>query len=103
MVDVNSDLARQQASEMFAQLAALPIPQFVFNGFTNNMTPGDISSVLGFGPRPLAILTMSPVMAKTYAIALLALVSEYEKESGQPVMTVQQFNERRSTQAPENV
>ncbi len=83
-----------QSGELFAQLSSLPLPQITFNSVVNNVTLSEVSSILSFGSRPLAMLIMSPVMAKTFAEALLSLVSLYEQNTGQPVLSITQMNER---------
>lgn len=92
-----------QSNELFAQLSSLPLPQITFNAVVNNVTLSEISSILSFGSRPLAMLIMSPVMAKTFAESLLSLVSLYEQSVGQPVLSMSQINERNAVGSKENV
>lgn len=92
-----------QSTELFARLSSLPMPQITFNAVVNNVSYSEISSILSFGSRPLAMLIMSPVMAKTFAEALLLLVSAYEQNTGQNVLSITQIMERESLKDKTNV
>lgn len=72
----------------------LPIPQIVFNGFGHGLTASEITSVLSFGPRALAMLVMPPVVAKTFAMSLLEIVGQYEAATGAAIGTIPELNER---------
>ena len=73
----------------FAGAAQLPIPHFYANGFINNLSATEVTSVLQFGPRPLLMLSMSVTLAKTYALALQEIVSKYEEAVGHRVPLMQ--------------
>lgn len=88
---------------VYNQLASLPLPQLVFNSVTNNVSATEITSIISFGQRPLAMLIMSPVMAKTYAQLLLQMVTQYETDTGQPVQTIQEINSRIGTRRQSDV
>jgi hypothetical protein len=79
---------------MLAAMANLPIQQFVFNAFSTAYSPSELTSVISFGPRPLATLIMPPIIAKSFALAILECVEQYEKATGTKVHTVEELNER---------
>jgi hypothetical protein len=82
---------RTQASAYVEQATSLPIAQLAFNAAVTSVTPTEIMSVISFGQRPLALLIMNPVMAKTLALSLLDRVGEYEKMSGAEVKTISEM------------
>ncbi len=79
----------EAAAAAFSSAAQLPIPHVYANAFINNLSTTEITSVIQFGARPLLMLSMSPSMAKTYALALQELVSKYEEAVGHPVPLLQ--------------
>jgi hypothetical protein len=64
------------------------LPTFVFNSAVTAHTASEILAVLQLGQRPLAILTMSPVVAKTLAVSLASRIEEYEAKIGQRIPTI---------------
>jgi hypothetical protein len=72
----------------------MPITQVVFNGFANNHSASEFTSILSFGPRPLISLVMPPAIAKSFALSLLEMVDHYEKSTGTSVHTVAELDER---------
>lgn len=78
-------LSPADEQRMFEQFAGLPLPQIMFNGNVNRMTASEISSIVMFGNRPVAQITMTPVVAKMFASELLGLVERYERAAGQKV------------------
>lgn len=89
MSDAAQKLEGEGQQATFNQLAAVPLPQVVFNAFAHNVTQSEITIIVSFGPRPLAMLTMAPTMAKTLGEALLAMVAEYQTATGQSVKSIQ--------------
>ncbi len=84
--DMDGD--RLQANAFVDQFTALPVQHVLFNSAVTRITPTEVQCALSFGQRPLALLIISPVMAKTLAEALLERVSEYENLTNQKVMTI---------------
>jgi hypothetical protein len=85
--------ANEQQQQLM-QIGALQLPHFVFNSFANGFTPTEINAVLAYGPRPLLTLIMAPTIAKSFALALLQSVEQYETASGLPVPTLQELTDR---------
>ena len=83
---------REHQRAAFERLAAFPMPTFVFNALTTNVTATEVSTILSLGQRPVALLVMSPPMAKTFGQLLLGLVQEYEQITGQSVKSLQEMN-----------
>lgn len=92
MSDAPMDGDRAKAAAYVAQATGLPLVQIAFNQAITHTTPTEISAVLRFGQRPLALLIMSPVMAKTFAKSLLERVAEYEGMSGSTVKTIEEMS-----------
>lgn len=83
-----------QQQAMMQSIAAMQLPQIVFNAFANSLSPSEITSLLSFGPRPLLTLIMAPSVAKAYALALLDTVEKYEQATGEVVPTLQELGDR---------
>jgi hypothetical protein len=85
----------EQEQQTIAQaFGSLPLPQVVFNGFAHNLTASEIASVVSFGPRPLLMLVMPPVVAKSFALSLLEMVERYEAATGTAVGTIAELAAR---------
>ncbi len=63
------------------------IPNVYFNGFVNSISSGDIITVLERNGKPAAILNMSYTLAKTLAISLGQLVSQFEEGADRNILT----------------
>jgi hypothetical protein len=75
---------------------ALPMPsgfpfqtiqQIMFNEYRFNFTASEITAIVSFGARPLMEFVMPPVIAKSFAQALLQTVEQYEAATGTSVLT----------------
>jgi hypothetical protein len=91
MSGTTSPNEQQQASTHFS---AMQVPQFLFNAFANGFSGTEITSVLSFGQRPFVTMVMAPSTAKSYALALLDTLRQFEEATGLPVPTVQELSER---------
>jgi len=82
----------EQAEIFQAQLqAGLELPadkKFYFNGYTIAMSPSDILIVLLFNNQPVATLNTSSIIAKTLMKSIEGLITDYEKRTGQRVLTL---------------
>jgi hypothetical protein len=83
------DSDRAQAEASVVQASALPILQIAFNSALTAASPTEISAMLSYGTRPLALLIMSPVMASALAKALLERVREYDRAVGSETKTIE--------------
>ena len=81
------DRDRVQARAYVDQAVNFPIANIAFNSTVSLTTSSEILSVLALGQRPTALLIMSPLTAKTFALSILERVGEYEKISGVEVKT----------------
>lgn len=86
-----ADYDRLQADAFVTQSLNLPLTHLAFNSAVTSVTPTEILSVLSIGHRPLAMLIMSPVMAKTLALALLDRVMDYEQITETSVKTISEI------------
>jgi hypothetical protein len=77
------------AGVAFLNAAQLPIPHFYINGFVNNLSATEITTVVQFGSRPLCMISMPLSLAKSYVLALQELVSKYEEATGNSVPLLQ--------------
>src|ERR1700748_2402741 len=91
MSGTTSPNEQQQA---LGQFVTMQLPQFLFNSFTNGFSGTEITSLLSFGPRPVVTMVMAPSTAKSYALALLDTIRQFEEATGLAVPTVQELSER---------
>ncbi|MCB8880089.1 hypothetical protein ACELLULO517_07570 [Acidisoma cellulosilytica] len=70
------------------------LPTFVFNSAVTAATASEVLAVLQFGSKPIAVMSMSPVVAKTLAASLTSRIAEYEKKTGMVVPTIDQIASR---------
>jgi hypothetical protein len=54
------------------------VPQIYFNGFIDTLSTGDVLTVLERNGKPVVVLNMSYTVAKTLAVSLGQLVSQFE-------------------------
>jgi hypothetical protein len=83
-----SGLSPEHQRAMMQALATTPMPLVFFNGFANTFSASEITSIVSFGPRPAVGLVMPPSVAKSFAIALLDTVAQYEAATETKVETV---------------
>jgi hypothetical protein len=73
-------------ADSFAAAITSPIHRVYVNGFMNSASPTDIVSILLTNGQPGVVLNFSFSTVKTYATALLELVSNIEAATGQPIL-----------------
>lgn len=86
-----NDDDRDNANAFVTSITGAPVAQLVPNNALTATTPTEIVAALMFGQRPLALLIMNPIVAKTLAQSLLARVAEYEELVGHEVRTIASF------------
>jgi hypothetical protein len=86
--------ADQQQRDLIQAALNAAVPVIAFNGFAHQHTAVDFMSVLTIGPRPVMSLMMSPVVAKSFATALLEAISNYEAAAGVKIETITDLNTR---------
>jgi hypothetical protein len=64
--------------ERIARAIDAGVPQIYFNGFVNTITVGDVLTVLETNGKPVVVLNMSYTIAKTLAISLGQIISQFE-------------------------
>jgi len=84
----------QQQAALMQTMAALNLPQVIPNSYQNGFSPTEITSVLSFGPRAILTLIMSPSVAKSFAMALLETVQQYDDATGLTTLTIQELSAR---------
>lgn len=82
--DATSALGPEQRAKAALELG---VPQIYFNGFVNALSTGDIHTVLERNGKPVAILNFSYTLAKTLAISLGTIVSQFEEATGRTMLT----------------
>ena len=90
------DENREQANAYVNQATTLPIQQYSFNASVSCTTLSEIMTVVSLGQRPLALMIMSPTMAKSLALSLLERVKEYESFAGISVKSLAELNAARA-------
>ena len=90
------DASDRIPQDEMAKALSLPIPRLYVNSMINGVSVTEITSVLTFNNMPLAIVSMSFSMAKTYARLLERAVEDYENVAGVQVPFMEDVNLRRS-------
>lgn len=73
--------------ERIARAFDADIPNIYFNGFLNSISSGDIISILERNGKPVAVLNMSYTVAKTLALSLGQLISQFESGTDRTMLT----------------
>jgi hypothetical protein len=69
--------------------------------YLNALSLDSVATVfVSFQNQPVAAVRMTIPLVKTYAQALLTLVADYEKATGQTVLTFEQIQEKIGTMIP---
>jgi hypothetical protein len=82
-----SQLEVEAADARMAKAIESGVPQIYANGFAATLTGSDAVIVLERVGQPVAILNLSYTMAKTLALALGRAVSDFERATGQQLLT----------------
>lgn len=77
------------------------VPQIYFNGFVNNITSGDVLTILERNGKPVIVLNMSYTIAKTLAVALGQIISQFESGVERNVLTTYDVERALKMQAAE--
>jgi hypothetical protein len=77
----------QDAQERIDRAKDAGVSQIYFNGFVNNMSSGDVLTVLERNGKPVVVLNMSYTVAKTFALALGQLISQFESGVERNILT----------------
>jgi hypothetical protein len=70
------------------ELELPPEDRIYFNGYQIAIAPTDIVVVLMLNGKPIKMLNASHVTAKTLLVGLDSVLKEFEKRSGQPILTI---------------
>ena len=81
-----------QELQMVAQEAFEKAPSLYVNGFVSGLGATDAYIVFQTNGQTALVMNMSLPMAKTLGQSLQNLVDQYEKQTGQTVLTMQQLN-----------
>lgn len=63
------------------------VPKIYANGFANAVGQGDTTTVLQQNGVPVAVLNLSFTVAKTLAKKLGGIITEFEQQTGNTIMT----------------
>jgi hypothetical protein len=77
----------------FDAAKAANVPEIYINGFVHGLGAGDVYTVIERNGSPVAILNMSYTVAKTFSVALGAIVARLESRSGRDMLTTQEIEE----------
>jgi hypothetical protein len=88
-----SDESRKQLQQV-AQEAFENAPSLYVNGFVNGMGATDTYIVFQTNGQTSLVMNMSLSLAKTLGQSLITQVEQFEKQTGQTVLTMQQLNAR---------
>jgi hypothetical protein len=69
-------------------------PTYYANGFVNGLGMADAYIVLQTNEQSVAVVNMSLSMAKTMANNLLVMIQNFENQTGQKVMTLDELQGR---------
>jgi len=72
------------------------IPNINFNGFVNQIGPGDILIILERNQQPVAVINTSFTVAKTLAQKLGGLIANLEDATGNTIMTTDDIDRKLS-------
>ena len=75
------------AERILAALTSPTVPQIYANGFTNNLSNGDILTVFERNGSPTAAINMSFTLAKTLSVALGQMIAQIEQATGREMLT----------------
>lgn len=78
----------------FARAKELQVPQTYANGFAAAISGADCQLVLERNGEPVAMLNISFTLAKTLALALGTMVSNFENATGQQLLTTHDVDSR---------
>lgn len=85
-------------SDIQTLIADPKIQKIYGNGFTFGFSLSDASIVIQHGPVPVALLTLSFTSLKTLSIALNEVISQIERDLGEPIKGIQAIKETISQQ-----
>ncbi|MCP4683058.1 MAG: hypothetical protein GY864_12050 [Desulfobacterales bacterium] len=68
-------------------LADENLPRIYFNGFITSLATGDVFIVLKQNEKPVAILNVSHIVAKSLATKLANIIALLEEKTGSTIMT----------------
>ncbi len=75
-------------------VASMPLPMFSFNAYAISFSTSDFTAALYCNNRPVSFLFMPPSVAKSFALALMSAVKDYEKASNISVQTIEELVEQ---------
>ena len=90
----DKDQEAKQHREAFVKgVGNKDIPHIYTNGFSNALGTGDIATVFQSNGEASAVVNMSYTVAKTYAVTLMKLISEFESATGINIKTTHEIEE----------
>jgi hypothetical protein len=83
----------QDVQDRLVKVMDADVPQIYFNGFVSTMSSGDVLTVLERNGKPVVILNMSYTVAKTLAMSLGQIISQFESGVGRNMLTTHDIKE----------
>jgi hypothetical protein len=77
----------QDHQERLARGMDADVPQIYFNAFVSTMSSGDVLTILERNGKPVVVLNMSYTVAKTLAISLGQIISQFESAVERNMLT----------------
>jgi hypothetical protein len=88
MSEVDDGFVTTQIELLNKAMESGDIPKIYFNGFVNFLNPSDISMLLQLNNNPVAVVSMSYTVAKTFAAMLGSIIADIEEKTGNKIMTI---------------
>jgi hypothetical protein len=93
MTDNSARIGNASAEQLqhIVKTAFKEAPTYYANGFVNGLGMGDAYIILQTNDQNAAVVNMTLSMAKTMANNLLVMIQNFEQETGQKVMTMEEI------------
>ena len=91
----------QEQQDRIARAIDAGVPQIYFNGFVNTISIGDVLTILERNGKPVVVLNMSYTIAKTLAVALGQIISQFESGVERNMLTTHDVEKALRIQAAE--
>jgi hypothetical protein len=72
-------------------MLALSLPHLYCNSFQNTGSLTEVTCLLQFGPRPIAVVSIPYSVAKSLSAALMQIVKTHEENIGEEISSVEEL------------
>jgi len=101
MSDEKPASIEQEQQDRIARAIDAGVPQIYFNGFLNTISIGDVLTILERNGKPVVVLNMSYTIAKTLAVSLGQIISQFESGVERNMLTTHDVEKALRMQATE--